>query len=42
MIFALVIVNAPWLRGWADHHPRWGHLILGEPPSAIGTHFSPE
>ncbi|MFV2062054.1 MAG: ABC transporter permease [Chloroflexota bacterium] len=39
MIFALVVVNASWLRDWADQHPRWGHLILGNAPSAIGRHF---
>jgi simple sugar transport system permease protein len=42
MIFALVLVNAGWLRRWADRHPRWGHLILGQAPSAIGTHFARE
>jgi simple sugar transport system permease protein len=42
MIFALVLVNARWLRTWADRHPRFGHLILGNAPAAIGTHFSPE
>jgi simple sugar transport system permease protein len=42
MIFALVLVNARWLRSWADRHPRFGHLILGNPPAAIGTHFRPE
>ena len=42
MIFALVLVNARWLRAWADRHPRWGNLILGNAPSGIGTHFSPE
>ena len=42
MISALVIVNATWLRDWADRHPRWGHVILGDPPSAIGRHFSSE
>ena len=33
MIFALVLVNARWLRAWADRHPRWGNLILGNAPS---------
>jgi general nucleoside transport system permease protein len=42
MIFALVLVNARWLRAWADRHPRWGNIILGNAPSAIGTHFSRE
>lgn len=42
MIFALVLVNADWLREWADRHPRWGNLIRGDAPSAIGTSFSPE
>jgi ABC-type uncharacterized transport system permease subunit len=40
MILALVLVNARWLRDWADRHPRWGHVILGNAPSAIGRHFS--
>jgi hypothetical protein len=42
MIFALVLVNADWLREWADRHPRWGNLIRGDAPSAIGTQFSAE
>ncbi|MDJ0791554.1 MAG: ABC transporter permease [Acidimicrobiia bacterium] len=42
MILALVLVNADWLRDWADRHPRWGNLIRGDAPSAIGTHFSAE
>jgi simple sugar transport system permease protein len=42
MIFALVVINSAWLRRWADHHPRWGSLVRGDPPSAIGTHFTPE
>jgi ABC-type uncharacterized transport system permease subunit len=42
MIFALVIVNADWLRDWADRHPRWGTLLRGDAPSAIGTHFTAE
>ena len=42
MIFALVLVNAPWLRDWADRHPRWGGIILGNAPSGIGRHFSPD
>lgn len=42
MIFALVLVNATWLRDWADRHPRWGNLVRGDAPSAIGTHFTPE
>ena len=40
MIFALVLVNARWLRDWADRHPRWGGVILGNAPSGIGRHFS--
>jgi simple sugar transport system permease protein len=42
MIFALVLVNAGSLRDWADRHPRWGSLILGDAPSAIGRHFKAE
>jgi general nucleoside transport system permease protein len=42
MILALVLVNADWLREWGDRHPRWGNLVRGDAPSAIGTHFSPE
>lgn len=42
MIFALVLVNATWLREWADRHPRWGTLVRGDPPAAIGRHFSSE
>jgi simple sugar transport system permease protein len=42
MIFALMLVNAPWLRDWADRHPRWGGIIHGDAPSALGRHFSPE
>jgi ABC-type uncharacterized transport system permease subunit len=42
MIFALVLVNANWLRDWADRHPRWGNLVRGDAPSAIGTHFTAE
>jgi simple sugar transport system permease protein len=42
MIFALMLVNAPWLREWADRHPRWGGIIHGDAPSALGRHFSPE
>jgi simple sugar transport system permease protein len=42
MIFALVLVNADWLRDWADRHPRWGTIVRGDAPSAIGTYFSPE
>jgi simple sugar transport system permease protein len=42
MIFALVFVNAPWLRDWADRHPRWGAIVRGDAPSALGRHFSPE
>jgi general nucleoside transport system permease protein len=42
MIFALVLVNAAWLRRWSDRHPRWGHLVRGDAPSAIGRHFSTE
>ena len=42
MIFALLLVNASWLREWADRNPRWGGIILGHAPSAIGRHFSPE
>lgn len=42
MIFALVLVNADWLRDWADRHPRWGAIIRGDAPSAIGTHFTAE
>lgn len=42
MIFALVLVNADWLRDWADRHPRWGGFILGDAPSAIGRHFRAE
>ncbi len=42
MIFALVVVNADWLRDWADRHPRWGGIILGNAPSAIGRHFRAE
>lgn len=42
MIFALVLVNARWLRDWADRHPRWGSIILGIAPSGIGRHFSPD
>ncbi len=39
MIFALVLVNANRLRDWADRHPRWGSIVLGDAPSAIGRHF---
>jgi len=42
MIFALVLVNADRLRDWADRHPRWGGVILGDAPSAIGRHFKTE
>lgn len=42
MILALVLVNADWLREWADKHPRWGNIVRGDAPSAIGTPFSPE
>jgi general nucleoside transport system permease protein len=42
MILALVLVNADWLRSWADRHPQWGNLVRGDAPSAIGTHFSAE
>lgn len=42
MIFALVLVNATWLREWADRHPRWGTLVRGDAPAAIGKVFSPE
>ncbi len=42
MILALVLVNADWLREWADRHPRWGSIIRGDAPSAIGTPYSPE
>jgi simple sugar transport system permease protein len=42
MILALVLVNADWLRAWADRHPRWGNLIRSDAPSAIGTPYSPE
>jgi simple sugar transport system permease protein len=42
MIFALVLVNANSLRDWADRHPRWGGIILGDAPSAIGRHFKAE
>jgi general nucleoside transport system permease protein len=42
MIFTLVLVNARWLRDWADRHPRWGHLVLGRAPAALGTHFQRE
>jgi simple sugar transport system permease protein len=42
MIFALVLVNANALREWADRHPRWGNIVLGDAPSAIGRHFKPE
>lgn len=42
MIFALVLVNADWLRRWSDRHPRWGALVRGDAPSGIGRHFSPE
>ena len=42
MILALVLVNADWLREWADRHPRWGNIIRGDAPSAIGTPYSPE
>jgi simple sugar transport system permease protein len=42
MIFALVLVNAAWLRRWSDRHPRWGALVRGDAPSGIGRHFSPE
>jgi general nucleoside transport system permease protein len=42
MIFALVLVNAGWLRRWADRHPRWGSLVRGDAPSGIGRHFRAE
>jgi simple sugar transport system permease protein len=42
MIFALALVNAASLRDWADRHPRWGSIILGDAPSAIGRHFKAE
>jgi simple sugar transport system permease protein len=42
MIFALVLVNSNRLREWADRHPRWGSIILGDAPSAIGRHFRAE
>lgn len=42
MILALVLVNADWLREWADKHPRWGNIVRGDAPSAIGTPYSPE
>ncbi|HSM33328.1 MAG TPA: ABC transporter permease [Anaerolineae bacterium] len=42
MIFALVLVNSYRLRTWADRHPRWGGIILGDAPSAIGRHFRAE
>ena len=42
MIFALVLVNANSIREWADRHPRWGSLVLGDAPSAIGRHFKAE
>jgi ABC-type uncharacterized transport system permease subunit len=42
MIFALALVNAAWLRAWADRHPRWGAIVRGDAPSALGRHFSPE
>lgn len=42
MIFALVLVNANRLREWADRHPRWGNIVLGDAPSGIGRHFEPE
>jgi simple sugar transport system permease protein len=42
MIFALILVNADPLRAWADRHPRWGNLILGDAPRGIGRHFKAE
>jgi simple sugar transport system permease protein len=42
MIFALLLVNATWLREWADRNPRWGSIILGNAPSGLGRHFTPE
>jgi simple sugar transport system permease protein len=42
MIISLVIVNAPGLRRLAAANPKWGRLLLPDPPAALGRNFTPE
>lgn len=42
MIFALVVVNAAWVRRLADRFPWLRWITSGESPGALGTNFSVE
>ena len=39
MIFTLLLVNREWIRRLTDRVPALRAILLGNPPSAIGTHF---
>ncbi len=39
MIFALLFFNQEWIRNLTDRVPTLRRLLLGDPPSAIGTVF---
>jgi hypothetical protein len=42
MIFTLLLVNRDWIRRLTDRVPALRSILLGNPPSAIGTVFEPE
>jgi general nucleoside transport system permease protein len=42
MIFILVLIYLPAFRRAADRHPLLRRVVAGDPPSALGTAFSPE
>jgi simple sugar transport system permease protein len=39
MIFTLVVVNSKTLAAVAARMPRWGRVLVPEPPAALGTNF---
>src|SRR6266496_2746380 len=42
MILILVLIYLPAFRRAADRHPLLRRVVAGDPPSALGTAFSPE